>query len=212
MTNKSLIAVDLDGTLIDKSILQVIVEKIATTHRILDTTLPLVYLLIFKTNQVTSDFIQNNIDILNLDNIETNEIALNLNVIRYLLNVKHLNTLALATGSDQYTCEVMGAFFKKYFGLTFEYMIGSQNGEFSISETKLEKLKKISSKFSYIGNSYQDLPIWKDESVDVVCVGNVEFFDEVRSLTSKSNCILISDEFRSSKECYSQIFPDEYSK
>ena len=111
----------------------------------------------------------------------------------------------------------MAAFFEKYFGLIFQHKIGSQEGEFSISEIKLAKLKQITNqfglnRFAYVGNSDQDISLWKDPDVDVICVGDIAFFEHVRNVTGKLNCILIDGEFTGARESHAQIFPEEYTK
>lgn len=212
--NNPVVAVDLDGTLIKGTVLQLIAKECISRSVFIPTMLAFFAFGIMKTNQFTRDYIHQNIEILGMDDYSNITLQVNPFVIEYLKRVSDYSILVLATGSDQYVADTMCWFFSKYFQIPFEHSIGSRDGIFCISETKLKTIKRLSDSFTYIGNSQQDFPIWQDKQVEMICIGDENFLKQARENTNRQDGILLPDTFVYPRELTinfeSNIFKSEF--
>lgn len=96
----------------------------------------------------------------NLENIKVGEIPINAGFHAYLKKAwEEKRPLILATGAPQRLAEHVAQFFG-----FFDEVIGSQPGYNCIKDQKAQVLlKKFGrGKFSYAGNSWQDVAVWKE--------------------------------------------------
>ena len=182
---KKVIAVDLDGTLIDLSVLQTVVLNDFNQSSTTDGLKALLFYGLYKTNSVTEEYLRNKTGLLELLEGSTDKIKVNPVLIQYLQQIGPDNILILATGSDYYSANLMCWFFLEHLNLKFDYVIASEEGTISVSDLKLEAIKNIAEKFTYIGNSYQDLVLWADPRVKMICVCDQGFWEVATKVSSK---------------------------
>jgi len=212
--NNPVVAVDLDGTLIKGTVLQLIAKECISRSAVMSTMVAFFAFGILKTNKLTRDYMHQNIGILALDQYVNINLQVNPFVIDYLKRVSEHSILVLATGSDQYIADTMCWFFSEYFQIHFDHSIGSRDGIFCVSETKLEALKALSDSFTYMGNSKQDFPLWRDKQVEMICIGDENFLKQARENTNRQDGILLPDTFVYPRELTvnfeSNIFKSEF--
>lgn len=64
----------------------------------------------------------------------------------------------------------------------FDDYFGSDSKINLVGENKLVKIKQLTSNFEYIGNSAQDIPIWKHADKTYICSSSKKFIERVVSL------------------------------
>jgi len=182
---KKVIAVDLDGTLIDLSVLQAVVLNDFTQSPPIDGLKALLFYGLYKTNAVTQAYLRNKTGLLKLLEGSTDKIKVNPVLIQYLKEMGPDSILILATGSDYYSANLMCWFFLEHLNLKFDYVIASEEGSISVADIKLKAIKNIADKFTYIGNSHQDLVLWADPQVKMICVGDEGFWEAANKVSAK---------------------------
>lgn len=106
----------------------------------------------------------------------------NQNVLAYIHRAKATGRkIILATATD----EIVAAPIAHYLGI-FDDVIATKNGTNNSNTTKLAAIKVYTKdqSFDYIGNSSDDLPIWKAASHAVVVTSSAGFTEKVRACTS----------------------------
>ena len=199
---KKVVAVDLDGTLIDISVLQSIILNDFNHSTPLSGLQALMFYGLYKTNSTTQEYLRTKTPLLELLEGATDKIKVNPILIQYLKAISADNILILATGSDYYSAHLMCWFFLEHLNLKFDYVIASEEGSLSVADVKLNAIKSIADRFTYIGNSYQDLILWADPRVKMVCVCDEEFWGVVTEVNP--NGIMIPDLFVTVNELQAQ--------
>lgn len=197
---KELIAVDLDGTLIERSLLQLVMEEDIKLNGSFEALKAIIFYALQKTNEVTREYIIKNLPLIRINDISNTKLRVNQVIIKYLQRIQHDKNIVLATGSDQAIAEIMSDFFLKNFDIRFKDVIGSIEGNVCVSEEKLKELKKLSTSFTYIGNSYQDLRIWNEKEVKMICVGSEDFWNLASQMNQNKDSLFLPNIFVNPKE------------
>lgn len=179
--------VDLDGTLIEESVMCLMLRRSFFRRPIRTIIAGLCYALL-GPNSLTDRHGMQNLYLLKLDSIDEMYLRFNRSLIKFLRNLQDLGkTLILATGSDQYIADTMAQVLYRCFNIKFAHVIGSTPGFLCISKNKLAKVRNIvTSRFAYIGDSYQDFPLWSSDDVDMICVGSSYFKTNAERVCKKS--------------------------
>jgi len=185
------IVVDLDGTLIEEGAPYVILFKKLLFREPVVIVGAVIAYLILGPNIFTSNLVKSKMNLLNLDSPSLLEIKFNKPLVNLLKNLKKAGkVLILATGSDQCVAEAISNMLYKHFHIKFEHIIGSKPGFVCISNNKLEQIRLLTNDFVYIGNSYQDLPIWLASGVDVICIGSTQFYQMIEYRLNKPGYLM----------------------
>ena len=151
MDENKILFVDLDGTLIKEDL-----SNLAFSHSLKNYPLKAIFYLLvflFKGKPYLKDKISRNFDI-PFENLTFNKAAFD-----FIREVKNRHRVVyLISGSHQILVDQMG----RYLNIFFE-SFGTRNNFNMVGNNKVQFIKenlKIYD-FDYLGNSHQDLPIWK---------------------------------------------------
>ena len=176
MEDNKILFVDLDGTLIKEDL-----SEIAFTHSFKNypfKTLFYLFIFLFKGKPYLKEKISKNFTV-PFANLTFNRAALD-----FVKGEKNKQTVVyLISGSHQILVEEMG----KYLNIFFE-VFGTRHNFNMVGSNKVKFIKenlKIND-FDYLGNSHQDLPIWRYTKRAIYTNASPELIKTIKSQDFKS--------------------------
>ena len=160
---------DLDGTFIKEDML-----FLSTQILLKENPLKLISILLgcWRGLPWVKDSIASSINTKKLD------FSINKNVFKLIKHKKAEGyTCCLISGSNY---SLVKEVFQQY--KIFDNYFGSDTKINLVGKHKLKKIKKLTSDFEYIGNSRQDIPIWRHADKAYICSSSKKFLERVVSL------------------------------
>ena len=160
---------DLDGTLIKEDMLFLNIKAILKKN-----PLKFLFILLYSWRGLPwfKDKIASNIEAKKLD------YSINKEVLSLIKQKKEEGYICcLISGSNHNL--VKEVFYKS---ILFDDYFGSDAKVNLVGKNKLMKIKELTSNFEYIGNSEQDIPIWKYADKAYICSSSKNFLQRVVSL------------------------------
>ena len=178
MTNQKYFFSDLDGTLINEDMLYLSIKLILKKK-------PLKFLLILFGAWKGLPWLKNEIAA-NIDKTKL-DVSPNKNVLDLVKQKKKEGYNCYLISGSNY--QLVKSIFNQYD--LFDCFYGSDSNINLVGSNKLKKIMTLAPKFEYIGNSRQDIPIWKQADIAYICNSSERFNKRVVSLLPKHKKIKI---------------------